>query len=143
MQGVEGVHRFLSKVWRTVIDEQTGNVVSELKDIEPNEQTLRLLHQTIKKVGDDIENFRFNTAISQMMIFVNHLAKLKEKPKSAIETFVLLLAPFAPHIAEELWQKLGHKKSIFLEVIRRGRQPGQLAKLRYSGLHRKPIGMRR
>ncbi|MBU2597431.1 MAG: class I tRNA ligase family protein, partial [Planctomycetes bacterium] len=115
MQGVEGVHRFLNKLWRTAIDEQTGNLNSSIKDIEADEETQRLLHQTIKKVTQDIDNFRFNTAISQMMIFVNHLSKLKTKPKKVIELFVLVLAPFSPHIAEELWQKLGHTNTLACE----------------------------
>ncbi len=115
MQGVEGVHRFLNKVWRTVIDEETGSLNSSIKDIETDEETQRLLHQTIRKVTLDIDNFRFNTAISQMMIFVNHLTKLETKPKKAIETFVLVLAPFSPHIAEELWHKLGHTNTLACE----------------------------
>ncbi|MHB0946241.1 MAG: leucine--tRNA ligase [Sedimentisphaerales bacterium] len=114
MQGVEGVHRFLCKFWRTVIDE-TGNIKSIISDIETDEETQRLLHQTIKKVGGDIDNFRFNTAISQMMIFVNHIGKLPALPRKAVEAFVLLLAPFSPHIAEEVWQKLGHKKTLAYE----------------------------
>ena len=109
-QGVEGVHRFLNKLWRSVTDEN-----SNIKDIEPDEETQRLLHQTIKKVTLDIENFRFNTAISQMMIFINHIGKLEAKPKKAIEAFVLVVAPFAPHIAEELWQKLGNGNSLAYE----------------------------
>jgi len=111
IQGVEGVHRFLNKLWRAVIDEN-----SNIKDIEPDEETQRLLHQTIKKVTQDIENFRFNTAISQMMIFVNHLSRLEAKPKKTIETFVLILAPFSPHIAEELWQKLGYKNTLAYDI---------------------------
>ena len=115
MQGVEGVHRFLQKAWRLVVDEDTGELTEAIKDARPDEQTLRLLHQTIKKVGDDIETFGFNTAISQMMIFVNHLVKQQIKPKSVIEKFVLILSPFAPHIAEELWQKLGHTDNLAYE----------------------------
>ncbi|MGA2916425.1 MAG: leucine--tRNA ligase [Sedimentisphaerales bacterium] len=109
-RSVEGVHRFLNKLWRAVTDED-----SNIKDIEPDEDTQRLLHQTIKKVTLDIENFRFNTAISQMMIFVNHISRLEAKPKKAIATFVLVLAPFAPHIAEELWQRLGHQNTLAYE----------------------------
>jgi len=112
IQGVEGVHRFLQKVWRTVIDEQTGELAEEVTDSQTDEATLRLLHQTIKKVSDDIETFGFNTAISAMMIFINHLIKQPTKPKSVIEKFVLILAPFAPHIAEELWEKLGHTDTL-------------------------------
>ena len=115
MQGVEGVHRFLQKVWRMTVDEDTGELAKEVQDATGDEATLRLLHQTIKKVGDDIETFGFNTAISAMMIFVNHLGKQSVRPKSAIEKFVLILSPFAPHIAEELWERLGHNNSLAYE----------------------------
>ena len=114
-QGVEGVHRFLQKVWRAIVDEATGELDEAVKDALPDEATLRLLHQTIKKVGEDIETFGFNTAISAMMIFINHLGKQTIKPKSVVEQFVLILAPFAPHIAEELWQKLGHNDTLAYE----------------------------
>lgn len=112
MQGVEGVHRFLGKVWRTLIDTETGALCAAVQDAAADEETLRILHQTIKKVGGDIEGFAFNTAISQMMIFINHLARLDVRPRSVVEPFVLLLAPFAPHIAEELWQRLGHADTL-------------------------------
>ncbi|MHC4459396.1 MAG: class I tRNA ligase family protein, partial [Planctomycetota bacterium] len=115
MQGTEGVHRFLNKVWRMVVDEDTGQLCKEVKKADADEVTLRLLHQTIKKVGDDIESFGFNTAISAMMIFVNHLSKQSVRPKLVIEKFVLILAPFAPHIAEELWEKLGHTNTLAYE----------------------------
>jgi leucyl-tRNA synthetase len=115
MQGVEGVHRFLQRTWRMIVDEDTVELVEAVKEADADETTLRLLNQTIKKVGDDIESFGFNTAISQMMIFVNHLNKQAVKPKLVIEKFVLILAPFAPHIAEELWQRLGHNKSLACE----------------------------
>ncbi|OQA02764.1 MAG: Leucine--tRNA ligase [Planctomycetes bacterium ADurb.Bin401] len=115
MQGVEGVHRFLNKFWRCVVDEQTGKLLSSVKDVEADEETQRLLHQSIRKVTQNIETFRFNTAISQMMIFVNHLIKLEAKPKKAIETFILILSPFAPHIAEELWHLLGNKTTLAYE----------------------------
>jgi leucyl-tRNA synthetase len=114
-QGVEGVHRFLQRVWRMVIDEDTGELLEAVKQSEPAEETLRLLNQTIKKVGDDIESFGFNTAISAMMIFVNHLSKQAIRPKSVMEKFVFILAPFAPHIAEELWERLGHTESLSYE----------------------------
>ncbi|MBN2314943.1 MAG: leucine--tRNA ligase, partial [Sedimentisphaerales bacterium] len=115
MQGVEGVHRFLFKLWRAVINQETGEVDGAIQRIDADEETLRLLHQTIKKVGDDIETFSFNTAISAMMIFVNHLSRLDQRPKTAVEKLVLILAPFAPHIAEELWEKLGHTESLAYE----------------------------
>jgi len=115
MQGVEGVHRFLQRVWRTVVDEYSGELAEQVKEAEADEATIRLLNQTIKKVGSDIESFDFNTAISAMMIFVNHLNKQEVKPKSVVEKFVLILSPFAPHIAEELWQRLGHTGSLAYE----------------------------
>jgi leucyl-tRNA synthetase len=115
MQGVEGVYRFLQRTWRMVVDENTGELVEAVKKADADETTLRLLHQTIKKVGDDIETFGFNTAISQMMIFINHLSKQEIRPESVVEKFILVLAPFAPHIAEELWERLGHTQSLAYE----------------------------
>ncbi|MHC5077238.1 MAG: leucine--tRNA ligase, partial [Planctomycetota bacterium] len=115
MHGVEGVYRFLNKVWRTVINEETGQLNDEVNESKPEEKTIRMLHQTIKKVGDDIESFGFNTAISQMMIFINHLSQRKDRPKSVIETFLLVMSPFAPHIAEELWSRLGHNDTLAYE----------------------------
>jgi leucyl-tRNA synthetase len=112
MRDMQGVSRFLQRVWRTVVEEETGQLAPAVKDAEPDEETARLLHQTIHKVGSDIETFGFNTAISAMMIFVNHLAKQEVRPRSVVESFILLLAPFAPHIAEELWQRLGHQESL-------------------------------
>jgi len=115
MQGVQGVYRFLQKTWRMIVNEDTGELVEAVKETQADELTLRLLHQTIKKVDDDIESFGFNTAISAMMIFVNHLSKQAIRPKSVVEKFVLILAPFAPHIAEEIWQRLGHSGSLAYE----------------------------
>jgi leucyl-tRNA synthetase len=112
MQGVQGVYRFLQKTWRLTVDEETGAQAAAVTDGQPDEETLRLLHQTIRKVGSDIETFGFNTAISAMMIFVNHLGRLDARSRSVLEPFLLLLAPFAPHIAEELWQRLGHDESL-------------------------------
>jgi leucyl-tRNA synthetase len=115
MQGVQGVHRFLQKTWRIVVDEDTGEPAEAIKETQADEATLRLLNQTIKKVGGDIETFSFNTAISAMMIFANHLSKKAIRPRPVVEKYVLILAPFAPHIAEELWQKLGHTDSLAYE----------------------------
>ncbi len=115
MQGVEGVHRFLQKLWRAVIERDTGQLDKAVQQAEANEETLRLLNQTIKKVGDDIESFGFNTAISAMMILVNHLGRETVRSKAVVEKLVLILAPFAPHIAEELWEKLGHSESLAYE----------------------------
>jgi leucyl-tRNA synthetase len=115
MQGVEGVHRFLQKLWRAVVDKATGELDKAVKEAEADEATLRLLNQTIKKVGDDIESLGLNTAISAMMIFVNHLSRQTVRPRAVVEKLVLILAPFAPHIAEELWEKLGHTDSLTYE----------------------------
>jgi leucyl-tRNA synthetase len=112
MHGVQGVYRFLQKAWRLVVNEDTGQLSVTVQEAQADEETLRLLHQTIKKVGGDVETFGFNTAISAMMILVNHLGKLPVCPKSALESLVLILAPFAPHVAEELWQRLGHSGSL-------------------------------
>ena len=114
-KGVEGVNRFLNKSWRLIIGAD-GNVKDTIKDAaELSKDSRRVLHQTIKKIGFDIENFGFNTAISQMMIFVNEFSKLKEIPKSAIEDYVKMLAAFAPHVGEELWEKLGHSETLAYE----------------------------
>jgi len=115
MNGVEGVHRFLQKVWRMIVDDESGQICSEIKDTPADDETLRLLHRTIKKVGDDIESFGFNTAISQMMIFVNHMGKQKVRSKDAIEKFLIVLGPFSPHVAEELWERLGHTGGMSFE----------------------------
>ena len=113
-RGVEGVHRFLNRVWRMIVDEE-GRLQPFIRPAPLTTDQERLLHQTIRKVSEDVENLAFNTAISQMMIFVNEFLNLKVKPLSAVEAFVLLLSPFAPHIAEELWERLGHAKSISAE----------------------------
>jgi leucyl-tRNA synthetase len=113
-KGVEGVHRFLNRVWRMFADEN-GTLDPAIQDAPLTSDQERLLHQTIKKVTNDIEALAFNTAISQMMIFVNGFLNLETKPRCAMEKFVLLLSPFAPHIAEELWQRLGHERSLTYE----------------------------
>jgi leucyl-tRNA synthetase len=112
--GISGVNRFLARVWRLMIDKD-GNLSKDVKETELTKEQEFVLHSTIKKVAEDIENLHFNTAVSQMMIFVNEFTKSKDKPKQAMEKFVLCLAPFAPHIAEELWQKLGHNESVTLQ----------------------------
>jgi leucyl-tRNA synthetase len=114
-QGVEGVYRFLGRVWRLYSDEEGRCTVS---DTQPDAKLLRVLHQTIKKVTDDTESLNFNTAISQMMIFVNELTAQESRPRAVLEPFVLLLAPYAPHLAEELWSRIrgiGHSASLAYE----------------------------
>jgi leucyl-tRNA synthetase len=113
-RGVEGVYRFLNRVWRLFITEedkldpnvQVSSVTNDLKTV---------YHYSIKKIGEDIEDLKFNTAISQMMIFVNEVMKSEARPRQILEPFVLLLAPFAPHIAEELWRRLGHDATLAYE----------------------------
>ena len=117
MRGVEGVYRFLNRVWRLLMrEEQESLQLSEVvQDVPADSETERLLHQTIKRVTDDLDGMRFNTAISAMMEFTNHLTKLAVRPRSAVQTLVLLLSPFAPHLAEELWQHLGHASTLAYE----------------------------
>ncbi len=106
-KGIAGVKRFLDRVWK--VSEK------ELTDKEPPENLVKLLHKTIKKVSKDTANLEFNTAIAQMMIYIGELHKEKILYRKLWEPFVLLLAPYAPHIAEELWEKLGHSPSIAYE----------------------------
>lgn len=116
--GVEGVYRFLGRAWRLVLTEnQEGQwtLSSKLTDQPPDEALARVLHATIQKVTEDCEKLAFNTAISQMMILVNELTKEEQRPRAAVETLVLLLAPFAPHLAEELWSQLGHPHTLSAE----------------------------
>ncbi len=112
--GIEGVFRFLNKVWRMYTKED-GTLSHKIQDMELNSDQEFVLHSTIKKVGEDIERLRFNTAISQMMIFVNEFSKYEVFPKQAAIAFVKCLASFAPHIAEEIWQIMGNENSIYFE----------------------------
>jgi len=110
-RGVEGITRFLDRVWRVMIGED-GTLSHAVTTDEPGLEQRRLLHQTIRKVTEDVEELRFNTAISQMMIFTNEMTKLERRPRALLEPFVLLLAPFAPHLSEELWERLGRVPSV-------------------------------
>ncbi len=109
---VDGVYRFLGRVWRLIVDEQSGEIHERLTDSEPEREQLRVLHECIRKVSEDIEDLSFNTAISAMMIFVNEAYKWDQVSVAVISQFLILLNPFAPHITEELWQRLGHDDSI-------------------------------
>jgi leucyl-tRNA synthetase len=112
MRGVEGVARFLARVWRLFMTEnQRGEweLSSKVKAADPDKPQQKMLHATIKKVTEDIESFSFNTAISQMMIFVNAFTNVEVIPLSAMRSFLVLLNPFAPHIASELWERLNAK----------------------------------
>jgi leucyl-tRNA synthetase len=107
--GIEGVHRFLKKFCRLFFDVE-GNLIVNKED--PTKAELKILHKTIKKVTDDIENFSFNTSVSNFMICVNELTDLKCNKQSILQELLIILSPYAPHIAEELWNKLGNKESI-------------------------------
>jgi leucyl-tRNA synthetase len=109
-RAVVGAHRFLQRVWRLVIDEATGDV--RVDEAGADTATLRVLHQTIAGVRDDLEHFRNNTAVSKLIVLTNHLTKEGTAPREAIEPLVLMLAPLAPHLAEELWERLGHESSL-------------------------------
>jgi leucyl-tRNA synthetase len=113
---VDGVYRFLGRVWRLIIDEQSGELNGLLSEEEPTKEQLKVLHECIKKVTGDIEGLSFNTAISAMMIFVNEANKWDSVPLAVIRPFLVLLNPFAPHVTEELWQRLEHEKSISEEA---------------------------
>ena len=130
-KGVEGVYRFLGRVWRMFIDEKTektfeqkftvsneqrSELLAELKlsidvvDIDPSQEQMKVLHTCIKKVTEDMENMRFNTAISALMVFVNEASNWDLRPLSVMKDFLLLLVPFAPHIAEELYSKVNSQE---------------------------------
>jgi leucyl-tRNA synthetase len=110
--GVEGTYRFLARVWRLFVNED-GTLTSKLsKDGETSDEFKRVWHRSIKKIGEDYEGLRFNTVISQLMIFVNEAYKTEVLPEQAMRDFLQLLSPIAPHISEELWAMLGQKESI-------------------------------
>ena len=110
-RGIEGVDRFLQRLWRVII-QPNGSVNQAIQDSPPEGELKVLLHKTVREVTEDIDHLRLNTAISQLMVLLNRLCEESTLPRQAIETFVLLLSPFAPHLAEELWQRLGHKESL-------------------------------
>jgi len=114
MSGVDGVHRFLGRVWRLVVDDMADEIQLSpaVQDVPPTAEQDRVAHRTIKAVTEDIQKLSFNTAISRMMEFTNAFTGAEVRPKSSLEQLVLLLSPFAPHIAEELWEILGHSESL-------------------------------
>ncbi len=110
--GVEGIYRFLNRVWRLFIGENGQLQEKIVKDGETTDAFKKVWHKSIKKIGEDYEGLRFNTAISQMMIFVNEAYKTDVLPLQAMQDFAQLMAPIAPHIAEELWERLGGSEGI-------------------------------
>lgn len=114
MHGVEGVFRFLKRAHRLFVSDEMDEISldASIKSIEPTKEQLKVMHSVIKKVGEDIQEFKFNTAISAMMVFVNEVSKWEEKPLSLMKSFTQILNPFAPHLAEEVWQIMGCKEEL-------------------------------
>jgi len=110
--GISGVHNFLKKFWRLFYDQDQWRITAE----KPEAESLKILHQTIKKITDDIERLSLNTCISTFMICINELTALNCHSRQVLEPLLILLSPFAPHFSEELWQQLGHSDSITLEA---------------------------
>lgn len=109
-RAVVGAQRFLQRLWRNVVDETTGELV--VGDDAPSAETLRLLHRTIADVREDMAGMRVNTAIAKLIVLNNHLTTLERSPRSVVEALVVMTAPVAPHVAEELWERLGHTESV-------------------------------
>ena len=117
MKGVEGVYRFLGRSWRMIVDYDADDATLDprVRDAEPTAEQAKVVARTIAGVADDYEGLRFNTAISKLMEFTNYFTAQEVRPRSAMEAFVLMLAPMAPHVAEELWELLGHPESLAYE----------------------------
>jgi leucyl-tRNA synthetase len=117
MDGVSGVRGFLDRAWRMIIDDRSETIQlnAAVQDVEPTAEQNRMLHKTIRAVSADLEQLSFNTAIARLMEFTNFFFKAEVRPRLAMERFVLLLAPLAPHLAEELWQALGHAATLAYE----------------------------
>jgi leucyl-tRNA synthetase len=117
MDGVSGVRGFLDRAWRMILDDRAEAIQLNpaVQNIDPTAEQNRMLHKTIKAVTNDLDAMSFNTAIARMMEFTNFFMKTDARPRVAMEKLVLLLAPFAPHVAEELWQALGHKTTLAYE----------------------------
>ena len=115
-EGIQGVHRFLKRVWALFVDEETGGLHPRIVEEGGDGSIRRVLHRTIKEVTNDIENLQFNTAIARMMEFVNAAMKAEAIDKEWMEQFVLVLSPFAAHVGEELWERLGHGGTLAYEA---------------------------
>lgn len=112
--GLDGSRRFLDRIWRIYVNED-GTLNEKIQDVKGSESFIRTYHQTVKKVTEDYENLRFNIAISQLMIFINEAYKQDVLPYKLMSEFVKLISPIVPHIAEELWEKLGNNDTITYE----------------------------
>jgi leucyl-tRNA synthetase len=112
-RAVVGSHRFLQRLWRNVVDETTGE--TRVVDDPPDDETRRLLHRTIDRVRHDMQNLANNTAIARLIELNNHVVKLGTSHREVAEAMVLMVAPLAPHLAEELWSRLGHERSLTYE----------------------------
>ncbi len=114
--GIEGVYRFLNRVWRLVVNED-GSLNAKIQDVKPEGENERIMHRTVMNITHDIEDMdmKFNTCVSELMIYVNEISRLEVIPKELIITLVKLISPFAPHLGEELWQKLGSAGTIAFE----------------------------
>lgn len=112
--GIDGVYKFLRRFWNLVHD-SNGNL--NISSEEPTREELKVLHKTLKKVEYDIDHFSFNTSVSEFMICSNELSAMKCNKRAIIEPLIIALAPFAPHIAEELWSEFGHSDTVFNAVF--------------------------
>jgi leucyl-tRNA synthetase len=112
--GVVGMRRFLDRVWRLLVDPETDTLATKVRDDAPtgNKELERALHQAIKRVTNAVTSLEMNTAIADMISFVNEATKANDMPRPWFEMFVKILSPFAPHVCEELWQRLGHRSTI-------------------------------
>ncbi len=117
MKGVEGVYRFLARAWRMIVDAESEviRLDSRVQPVELSTEQAKVVARTTAAVTDDLEGYRFNTAVSRLMEFVNFFTGQEVRPTKAMETFALLLAPMAPHMGEELWSLLGHEKTLAYE----------------------------
>ncbi len=112
---VPGLHKLCQRIWRLVIDENSGDLSSVLTDDKPDADALRALHKLIKRVTEDVEQLKLNTAIAAIFDFVNFLTPRDRRPRALIDPFVLVISPFVPHLAEELWHRLGRKETLAYE----------------------------
>ncbi len=113
--GLDGSRRFLDRIWRLFVTDN-GELTAKIVETDDSGKLEKVYHQTVKKVTEDYEALRFNTAISQLMVFINDAYKAETLPKAYVEGFVKMISPIVPHIAEELWNKLGHEESIAYEA---------------------------